>query len=286
MQFIRGVKLSKIIIKQRHVIVHQPVTVQHDHAPELERLKNLHDEKIPSTINLFGGFQVFDKQAHDITGKFTATLKELFVLILLHSVKHEKGISATMLQECLWPDKDEVSARNNRNVNIKKLRTLLEEIGDVAIENNHSYLQLVMKNGVFCDYQTVLQILESDVPGTTESQTVELLLKYVKRGNLLPNLQMAWLDNFKSHISNKIIDVLLAYSTKLDVYKDDKLLLEIADAIFNYDTINQEALVIKCSVLNKKGKYSLAKTWYDHFVKEYKNLYAENYPKTFDEVIS
>jgi hypothetical protein len=64
------------------------------------------------------------------------------------------------------------------------------------------------------------------------------------------------------------------------------VLLEIADTIFNYDSINQEALVIKCSVLNKKGKYSLAKTWYDHFVKEYKTLYAESYPKTFDEVIS
>jgi hypothetical protein len=39
-------------------------------------------------------------------------------------------------------------------------------------------------------------------------------------------------------------------------------------------------------VLNKKGKYSLAKTWYDHFAKEYKTLYSESYPKTFDEVIS
>ena len=108
----------------------------------------------------------------------------------------------------------------------------------------------------------------------------------MRRGSLLPNLQTAWLDSFKSDISNKIIDVLLAYSIELDMYKDDKILLDIADSIFNYDAINQEAMVLKCSVLNKKGKHSLAKNWYDHFAKEYMNLYGENYPKTFEEVIS
>lgn len=258
----------------------------HDAVHDIDFLKKLHEEKPVATVNLFGGFQVFDKTGHDITGKFTMTLKELFVLILLHSVKNEKGISTTELQEYLWPDKDEVSARNNRNVNIKKLRTLLEEIGNITIENNNSYLRLDIGPEVFCDYQAVFKILNADSSAVLENQKIELLLKYVKRGSLLPNLQTGWLDNFKSDISNRVIDALLAYSAKLDTYKDDKILLDIADAIFNYDTINQEALVIKCSVLNKKGKYSLARTWYDHFVKEYKNLYAENYPKTFDDVIS
>jgi len=270
--------------------VHTPATpIQapaHDAAHDVDLLRSLHEEKPVSTINLFGGFQVFDKNGHDITGKFTMTLKELFALILLHSVKYEKGISTTELQEYLWPDKDEVSARNNRNVNIKKLRTLTEEIGSLTIENNNAYLRLDVPPGVFCDYQAVFKILHAGDTVVQEHQKIELLLKYVRRGSLLPNLQSGWLDNFKSDISNKVIDALLAYSAKLDAYKDDKVLLDIADAIFNYDTINQEALVIKCSVLNKKGKYSLAKTWYDHFAKEYKNLYAENYPKSFEEVIS
>jgi two-component SAPR family response regulator len=236
-----------------------------------------------SMINLFGGFQVFDKAGHDITHKFTTTLKELLVLILLHSVKFEKGISTTVLQEYLWPDKDETSARNNRNVNLKKLRTLLEEIGDITIENNNAYLHMVIGADVFCDYQTAYRILNS---GSNESSKMEILLKYVKRGSLLPNMQTAWLDSFKSDISNQLIDVLLAYSSRLDMHKNDKTLLDIADSIFNYDAINQEAMILKCSVLNKKGKHSLAKNWYDHFAKEYMNLYGENYPKTFDEVVS
>ncbi len=248
--------------------------------------RSLHSASTVSTINLFGGFQVLDKLGHDITTKFTMTLEELFALILLHSVKFEKGVSTTVLQEYLWPDKDEVSARNNRNVNIKKLRTFLEQIGDITIENNNSYLRMSIDEDVFCDYQAVYRILDTDHTVMEESKKIEFLLKYVRRGSLLPNLQVAWLDNFKSDISNRIIDMLLEYSQKLDFNSDDKILLEIADAIFNYDSINQEALVIKCSILNKKGKYSLAKTSYDHFIKEYKNLYSENYPKTFDQVIS
>jgi DNA-binding SARP family transcriptional activator len=244
------------------------------------------EHRLVSSILLFGGFQVFDKEGNDISSKFTMTLKELFSLILLHSIKYEKGISAPVIQEYLWPDKDEVSARNNRNVNIKKLRTLLDEIGGISVENNNSYLKLTMDEHVFCDYQTVHRLLHDRSDVIPENEKIAMLISNVNRGNLLPNLQTNWLDNFKSDISNQIIDTLLEYSQKLDRKTDDKLLLEIADAVFTYDTINQEALVIKCSVLNKKGKYSLAKTWYDHFVKEYKNLYSENYPRTFEEVIS
>jgi len=239
-----------------------------------------------SAILLFGGFQVFDKTGADISAKFTMTLKELFTLIVLHSVKFDKGISTVVIQEYLWPDKDEVSARNNRNVNIKKLRTLLEEIGGITIDNNNSYIKLTIENQVYCDYKLVYKLLHHTPSTLPEHDKITTIVKNVKRGSLLPNLQASWLDSFKSDVSNQIIDTLLEYAQKLDGGKDDKLLLEIADAVFTYDSINQEALVIKCSVLNKKGKYSLAKTWYDHFVKEYKNLYAENYPRTFEEVIS
>jgi len=243
------------------------------------------EPKVTSSILLFGGFQVIDSQGLDISSKFSATLKELFTLILLYSVKFEKGVSGKMIQEYLWPDKDEVSARNNRNVNVKKLRTLLHEIGNISLDNNNSYLKLNLDEHVFCDYQSVFRYLNHP-HSFEETEKINGIIRVVKHGSLLPNLQSDWLDSFKSEISNQIIDTLLEYSKGLDVNKQDKLLIEIADTIFAYDTINQEALIIKCSVLNKKGKYSLARTWYDHFAKEYKNLYAETYPRSFEEVIS
>jgi hypothetical protein len=38
----------------------------------------------------------------------------------------------------LWSDKDEIAARNNRNVTLRKLRVLLEEVGDVTSIKNDS----------------------------------------------------------------------------------------------------------------------------------------------------
>jgi two-component SAPR family response regulator len=268
--FARKKKVTKTTVQERVLFVPQPDEQQ----------------KLVSSVLFFGGFQIFDKNGNDVSSKFTMTLKELFVLIVLHSVKFEKGVSATTIQEYLWPDKDEVSARNNRNVNIKKLRTLLADVGGITIENNNSYLKLTMESHIFCDYQMVYQMLSRDTRNIPEQDKINVIIANVKRGSLLPNLQTSWLDNYKSDISNLIIDTLIEYSQKLDANKDDKLLLEIADAVFMYDTINQEALKIKCSVLNKKGKYSLAKTWYDHFAREYQKLYAEDYPRTFEEVIS
>lgn len=246
-----------------------------------------HDgEKMSSSILLFGGFQMYNARGVDISVKFTSTLKELFLLILVHSV-NENGISASVVQELLWPDKDDTSARNNRNVNVKKLRDLLTEMDGLTIENNNSSLRVVMDEKIFCDYQVVSKLLNrTHFAPLTDGQRVDLILKNIHKGALLQDIPLNALDNYKADFSNQIIDTLLEYARQLDIVKDEKLLLEIADCTFAHDPINQEALVIKCIVLNKRGKYSLARRSYDVFVKVYKNLYAENYPRTFEEIIS
>lgn len=252
-------------------------------ANELVGITLEHAEQKHSVVDFFGGFQVIDKSGNDITHKFTSTLKEIFLFVLLHSIKFDKGVSTAVLHETIWPDKDEINARNNRNVNLKKLRSLLQEIGDISIENTNSYVRVILDQSTSCDFQVAHRILSGE--NKIDRNKVEILLKYVRKGALLPNLQATWLDSFKSETSNRLIDVLLAYSTELDMDRDDKMLLDIADSIFHYDAINQDAMVLKCSVLNKKGKHSLAKNWYDHFAKEYLNLYGENYPKSFDEIV-
>jgi len=77
-----------------------------------------------------GDFQIFNRTGSDITSKFSPLLKELFLLILLNSIK-DKGISAERIIEILWLDKDEKSARNNLAVNIVKLKTLLSELDSI-----------------------------------------------------------------------------------------------------------------------------------------------------------
>ncbi len=90
-----------------------------------------------SAILLLGGFQVFDKQGNNITGEFTPTLKLLFLFLLLNSIKGGKGTTSQRLEETFWFDMSKTSAANNRRVNIRKLRLILETVGEVQIVNKN-----------------------------------------------------------------------------------------------------------------------------------------------------
>ena len=81
-----------------------------------------------NSILLFGGFQIFDREGKDITGQFTPLPKKLLLYILLHTLRNEKGVSSQSLYETFWFDKSVESARNNRAVNIVKLKSLLENL--------------------------------------------------------------------------------------------------------------------------------------------------------------
>lgn len=96
-----------------------------------------------SSISLLGCFNVRDKEGNDITANFTPRLKHLLILLILYTEKNANGILTSKTTGILWPDKEETAARNNRNVNLRKLRVLLESIGDVEVvtENNFMYIK-------------------------------------------------------------------------------------------------------------------------------------------------
>ena len=52
------------------------------------------------------------------------------------------------------------SASNNRNVNIRKLRLIIEKIGDINIANKNGYWYLNLGKDVTCDYQEVMRLLD------------------------------------------------------------------------------------------------------------------------------
>ena len=103
-----------------------------ERIPVLRPIENYFDRS-RSAISLLGTFNVRDKDGNDITSNFTPRLKSLLVLLILYTEKDEKGILTRKVTDMLWSDKDEISARNNRNVTLRKLRVLLEEVGDVEV---------------------------------------------------------------------------------------------------------------------------------------------------------
>ena len=233
---------------------------------------------------LFGGFQVFNLNNEDITNKFSPLLKELFLLILLYTYKNNKGITSDQISEYLWFGKSTSSARNNRAVNIAKLKTILSDMGAVEMTKKTGYWKIIFDNdAVKSDYNDFLEISGSKLNLT--KQNICRLLEITRKGGFLINTNYEWLDDFKSDISDKIVDTLVTFAEKCKLETDADFIIHLTDCIFNFDKVNEEAMVLKCKAEYFLGNHSLAKMTYEKFVKEYHKLYDEEFKRSFNELI-
>ena len=267
--------------KSRVAISTNELAIDKEFDESVSILQNL---KPKYQLVLFGGFQAFSLNKEDITNKFSPLLKELFLLILLHTHKNNKGISSEKLSEYLWFDKSELSARNNRAVNIAKLKTILTEIGEIELTKKTGYWKIIYSNkDVKCDYAEFLQITSSK--SNLTKQNVSRLVEITQKGAFLMNSSYEWLDDFKSDISDKIVDTMVVFAEKCDFKTDAEFIVQLADCIFNFDRSNEEAMILKCKAEYCLGKHSLAKLTYEKFIKEYQLLYNEEYKRSFNELI-
>ncbi len=233
-----------------------------------------------SSICFFGGFRVRDREGEDITDLFTPTLKSLLILLILYTVKDEKGLSGNKLLQTLWFDKTEESAKNNRNVYMSKLRSIIERIGDVRIVNQKGFWSICVENDTICDYMEAKRLF---IEKSGNQDTLERLVELLLRGVMLPNVEEDWVDPFKNDFSNKTIDFLTGLLRSSDL--SDAFLLRIADTLFQHDFINEEALKVKCSILYKQGKKGLAKTVYDAYCKDYQSSLGTSFPVSMLDLI-
>ncbi len=235
-----------------------------------------------NSIILFGGFQVIDQHGKDITGQFTPLPKKLFLFILLHSLHNDKGVSSNVLYETFWFDKSAESARNNRAVNIVKLRSLLENLETASLSKETGYWKFDFDpSRIHIDYFEYLRIVRRTTE-LTRDHIVDLM-SIIESSPFLNNTNADWLDPFKSEISNDIIDTFLKYIDKSD--DDPEFLLHLTTCIFLFDAVSEEALKVQCRLLIKQGKHSLAKKAYSKFIKEYRQLYDEDYGTSFKKII-
>ena len=232
---------------------------------------------------MFGGLSFIKTNGEDITSQFTPILKELFLLIFLHSIDGNKGISSLKIDELIWPDKSHQNAKNNRGVNIKKLRLLLGELGNVSIIYDKKYWKINIDTDVFCDLSFVLQSLNETNIQSTEN--LNKVLDELSKGDFLTNTRNENIDAFKDNITGQVVSFLENICLANIKLYENKLLLRIVDTIFIYDRLNEFALEYKCKLLTKHGKHMLAKETYDQFTGLYKKLYNEDFTLNFKELI-
>ncbi|MGN8068535.1 galactose oxidase [Mucilaginibacter sp. 22184] len=237
------------------------------------------------TILLFGDLKLYTLKGDDITGQFTSLIKELFLVILIYSLRSGRGISPEKLIELLWFDKSENSAKNNRSANLSKLRSLLTQMEYVHLSKETGNWKIEIDfNEVYVDYYNYLQLMANRKPINEEKITA--LIEITQRGGFLPSADYPWLDQIKSDLSNEIIDILLQYASQINLENDPEMQIKLANCIFNFDLVNEEAMTMKCKALSFLGKHSLAKSTFQAFNKEYLALYGEEFKKDFHSIVT
>ncbi len=252
-----------------------------------ERIRDLEQAEIhqpkKNYIRLFGAFKVIDKEGNNITTQFTPKIKQLFLLIMLYSEKNRNGITTKEMTDILWPGQSYQSAKNSRGVTVRKLRLLLESIDKVEINFNVDRWSMEFSGDVYCDYIEYLHVLEKE--GEDPSIYYLKFYQIIRGGEVFKGEMYDWLDDFKGNIGNSIIDMLLKFLAKLDIEKDNELVMKLSNRIFETDPVNEQALQFKLNALVKQNNYNTAKFTYDKFCALYQEYYGEAFSQKFDKLI-
>ncbi len=229
-------------------------------------------------IRLFGNFSIMDARGQDITGEFSPKLRELLCALILKDPQ-QPGILTKTLNDWLWPGMEGANVKNTRGVTINRLRESLEALPGTRVEYQGERWVLILSGDMGCDYWQFLD-LNSPLDSVVEIKT---FLDLVSPGPLLSNMDVEWLDAKKSQINSQVIDMLVASSKKLAVTEDLRLQEKIADAILQFDDINEEGLELKIKALLKAGKTGMANQFYQNFAARYQRLLQCRFPRDFSE---
>lgn len=241
-------------------------------------------DKHNSEVRMLGEFLVYNRDGEDITSKFTPRTRNLMMVLFLNSVVKDKGIEIRQLDEALWPNMSEESARNNRNVYMRKLRVLLEEVGDIEITNDKINYKVEFGKDVFFDFGEAVRLMRIINSGDESRELLERTMELLLRGPLLPNISTEWLDDLKASYTNRALALL--HRLAQHAFQEGKFTkaYHIADAIMVLDPFSEEALAMQCQILCQRKTVGVAKILYDKFCKTYEQAMGEQYQKTFAEV--
>ncbi|MDQ0108830.1 two-component SAPR family response regulator [Chitinophaga terrae (ex Kim and Jung 2007)] len=251
-------------------------------APVAEQWQDPKEGK--AILTLFGEFTVRDKDSNALTHLFSPLIKEMFLLIVIHTARTGKGISTEKLYEVLWYDKSERDARNNRSVNMVKLKGILEKLGTGVIQREDGKWKFVYDPALlWVDLMEFYALSKSNNLTTNELHT---LLNILKEGTFLFRTEYLWLEDIKSEVSSQVLDILLREIGQLPGNASPDTFIEIANAIFVFDPIHEDALRWKCRNLIQLNRLTLAKSVYEKFCKDYRHIYGESFNTSFQEIIS
>lgn len=228
-----------------------------------------------ASIKLFGGFHVLNRDGEDLTPLFSKRRKQLFIIVLIDTFR-KGGISSKKLTDSLWPGYSVESAKNNKSTQTQRLREVLSQNSGICIDFTNKKWKINLESDVSCDIKQYFILLNQLTnQHSFHSNLLEEFLSIVENGALLPNMEEEWLDEFKSKVSDELLECLLPLYSNTEITKNNKLVLRLSDTLLTFDPLNEIALTNKVNTLYKLEKKTLALECLEHFSKYYQKCYNQ-----------
>lgn len=255
----------------------------------IELFKHQPGQKKKNFIQLFGEVRLFDASGSDMFNSFSPKLKEIFLLILIRSINsYNSGITSDELSVTIWPEASPESAKSNRGVAINKIRKAISSVHGIELEFNNKLWVVKIEGEAKCDYLEYLKIrsiLKNDYNANNE--LFANCLSLLGEGEFLKGISYEWLDSFKLAVNNEIVGLLKEFlNSKSEQFSNNvNLRLRVCDVVLKFDSVDEDAFKLKIRTHYETGNHQLAKNTYKLFVAEYKHLYDEEYPLTFQDIL-
>jgi two-component SAPR family response regulator len=279
-----SVLLFFVYHKKRRANLSNSVDANHNVARDYNFVKT----EAKNSVKLFGGLCIYDKEGSEISQTLSPKLKEIFLLVLMRSINnHHSGITSEELSSIIWPDASPESVKSNRGVAINKIRKLLSDVEGVDLEFSDKLWFIKMNNSSRCDYADYLNFCNASKKANGfENNSIDTLINIVDGGEFLKGISYEWLDSIKFATNNEIISCIKIFFEIKELKTDPEKTIRLCDMVLSFDAVDQDAIKLKINTLLKQEKLHIAKSTYSLFVAEYKRLYDEKYPLTFQEIIS
>jgi two-component SAPR family response regulator len=243
-----------------------------------------------SRIRVFGTFQLMDKKGNDLSSLFTPQLKELFLLIFIHShstmnpSENGQGITLEKINSIFWPEGDPPHIKSSRTSAMGRLRKIL---------NHHTGLKLIQGDHLWafdnhdsvhcdlCEYTQAMAEIKHNSLGTTLND----LLLIVENGTMLTDLSYGWLDPIRTAMKEELIAAIERLVLQYDCKKNPELYKKSGEAILACDSINETGLRFNLIGLAKLGRHGNAKSVFDRFALDYQGIYGEKFDHSLKDFV-
>ncbi len=233
-------------------------------------------------LRLFGSFQLKNRNGAALTNQFSPQRKELFLLILMYTIRKD-GIDTNQMTRILWEGYSPESAKNNRSTQMVRLREILSKNTGISLTYTDKLWRIEFEQSASCDllsYQAFKRELHSDL--LSEDQ-LSAMLGILGNGVLLPKLEYEWLDRFKGEITNEILEMLTPCFGSPKYIKHKKLMQRLTETVIALDPLNEQALSYRLGSFLEDGKHALARHTFESYQKAYFNFYNEPFSKNFTD---